>query len=306
MKSKKVRKLVVKPLFDDKYMKGKEGEYFDAKHYDHIIRENCDCYAEDSNGKQHLLFKLRKNVIPKKHCLAGIKNLKKAAQKNHDNRGASAGVIDIKRLPSYANDPKLFKSRKKFRIIGYKSKRNGKFVNACLSNLSQSNIIGFFDKKDRNKGVNAPPCRETAFTAQQVDKWTNVQPLIKAIDKQFKRLVPDKYKKQFKRAHETEFVIGNTAFSTLTINYNWRTALHQDAGDYKDGFGNLVILEEGKYKGGELGFPRYKVAVDVRNGDFLAMNVHEWHCNTKIVPKTKEYTRLSIVSYLREKMLRCK
>ena len=114
------------------------------------------------------------------------------------------------------------------------------------------------------------------------------------------------HKKQFKRAHETEFVIGNTAFSTLTINYNWRTALHQDAGDYKDGFGNLVILEEGKYKGGELGFPRYKVAVDVRNGDFLAMNVHEWHCNTKIVPKTKDYTRLSIVSYLREKMLRCK
>ena len=59
---------------------------------------------------------------------------------------------------------------------------------------------------------------KTAFTAQQVDKWKGVQPLIVSIDKQFKRLVPDKYKKQYKRAHETEFVIGNTAFSTLTIN----------------------------------------------------------------------------------------
>ena len=62
-------------------------------------------------------------MIPKKHCLAGIKNLKKAAQKKHDNRGASAGVIDVKRLPSYANDPKLFKNLKKFRVIGYKSKK---------------------------------------------------------------------------------------------------------------------------------------------------------------------------------------
>lgn len=306
MKTKKVKKLVLKPKFNEEYMKRKEGEYFDKNHYDLIVKQNCDCYGIDKDGKQKLLFKLRKNVIPKKHCLAGIKNLKKAAQKKHDNRGASAGVIDVKRLPSYANDPKLFKSLKKFRVIGYKSKKNGKWINACLSNLSQSNIIGFFDKKDRNLGINAPPCRKTAFTAQQVKKWDNVQPLISCIDKQFKRLVPDRYKKQYKRAHETEFVIGNTAFSTLTINYNWRTALHKDAGDYEDGFGNLVILEEGEYEGGELGFPRYGVAVDVRNGDFLAMNVHEWHCNTKIDPKTKDYTRLSIVSYLREKMLRCK
>ena len=26
---------------------------------------------------------------------------------------------------------------------------------------------------------------------------------------------------------------------------------------------------------------QYGVAVDVRNGDFLAMDVHQWHCNTE-------------------------
>ena len=36
--------------------------------------------------------------------------------------------------------------------------------------------------------------------------------------------------------------IPETAFSTITINRNFRTALHRDAGDYKDGFGNLTVI----------------------------------------------------------------
>ena len=308
-RKKKVKELIIEPKYSDEYMKSKEGEYFDASHYDNIIDYDCDGYML-KDGKKKLLFKFRKNVIPRKLCSIGIDNLKKAAMKTHDNRGASAGIIDYKKLnklPHYANDPSQFKEVKKFRIMGYKSKKNGKWVNNSFGNLSHSNIIGFFDKRDRNLGVNAPPCRTTAFTSQQVDKWNNVRPLINSIDRQFKILIPDRYKVQYDQAHETpDFVIDDTAFSTITINYNWRTALHKDAGDLKKGFGNLVVLEEGEYNGGETGFPQYKVAIDVRNGDFLGMNVHEWHCNTKINPISKDYTRLSLVSYLREKMARCK
>jgi len=45
------------------------------------------------------------------------------------------------------------------------------------------------------------------------------------------------------------------------------------------------------------------------------MDVHEWHCNTDIKGKRKrnekgeledDFLRLSLVCYLREKMLRCK
>ena len=305
-KNNGVKQLIIKePLFSDKHMKGKEGEYFDRKDYNTIVTDDCDGYIL-KNGEKKLLFKFRKGVISDTLCKIGIDNLKKAAMKTHDNRGASAGVIDMSKLPTYANEKHQFNKIDKYRIFGYKSKKTGKWVNNSFGNLSQSNIIGYFDKRDRNLGINAPPCRTTAFTSQQVDKWNNVQPLIKSIDKQFKRLVPDKHKIQYKRAHETDqFVIGNTAFSTLTINYNWRTALHKDAGDLKEGFGNLVVLEEGNYKGGETGFPQYGVAIDVRNGDFLAMDVHEWHCNTKITPISDDYTRLSLVSYLRENMIKC-
>ena len=92
-----------------------------------------------------------------------------------------------------------------------------------------------------------------------------------------------------------------------------------------EGFGNLVVIEDDKnphsFKGCYLGFPQYGICVDVRQGDFLAMNVHEWHCNTefivsddidtsKIKPKLLKnkwyFNRLSVVLYLRKKMLRCK
>ena len=64
----------------------------------------------------------------------------------------------------------------------------------------------------------------------------------------------------------------------------------------------LVVLEKGNYKGGCTGFPQFGVCVDVRQGDFLGMDVHEWHCNTKIKgkktknkdgKKEEQYTRLS-------------
>ena len=91
-----------------------------------------------------------------------------------------------------------------------------------------------------------------------------------------------------------------------------------------DGFGNLMVIEDhenpNKYRGAYTGFPQYGVAANVRTGDFLAMDVHEWHANTEFKPVNKvkgtykqkdvdnqwHYNRLSIVCYLREKMIRCK
>ena len=304
-KSKKIQVVIVKKHYTDDYMKDKEGDYFDEKHYDKVINSDCDCYYIDENNNKKLLMKFRKNVIPNNLCKIGIANLKKAAQKTHDNRGASAGKIDLKKMPSYANEEHQLINKNKFRVGAYISRITGKIVKNTLGNISQSNIIGYYDKRDRNHKSNTP-CRTTAFTSKEVEKWNNVVPLIESIDKQFKKLVPVNHRIQYDQAHKTDFVIKDTAFSTVTINYNWRTALHKDAGDLKDGFGNLVVLEEGDYKGGYTGFPQFKVCVDVRNGDFLAMDVHEWHCNTKITPVSKDYTRLSMVAYLREKMINCK
>ena len=106
--------------------------------------------------------------------------------------------------------------------------------------------------------------------------------------------------------------------------------MHRDAGDFRDGFGNLTVIERGKYHGGYTIFPQYGVAIDLRKNDFVAMDVHQWHCNTPIYeteddkkynesiePAFKDnpevgtagiyekYTRISFVCYLREKIASC-
>ena len=108
--------------------------------------------------------------------------------------------------------------------------------------------------------------------------------------------------KQLKKANETLFRIPKTSFTTITTNVNFQTSVHKDKGDDEDGFGNLSVIENGKYNGAETCFPQYGIGVDVRNGDILFMDVHEWHGNLPMVYKSKDAIRLSIVCYLRYKV----
>ena len=330
--------LIVKTVMSLKDIDSKEGGLFPESHYKNIITSDTDAYGLEDDGTKKLLFKFRKNVIPNEICTKAYNALEKHAQKKNYNRGAASGKLNINRLPKHIG--KITK-RDSFRIY-YKTK-DGKPTNDNVGNMALSNIAGYFDKPDRNeyiklklmklskthkksrkikklktttnkpgydlKGV--PMCRTTKFTKYEVEKWNNTIPLIKEADKQFSLLIPDRHKIQLDRANQTpQFQIAKTAYSTITVNYNWRTALHKDKGDLEEGFGNLLVLEKAKscnnncksYKGGYLGFPRWAICVDVRQGDFLAMDVHEYHCNTPI----EGDGRLSVVCYLRKKMINCK
>jgi riboflavin kinase/FMN adenylyltransferase len=65
-----------------------------------------------------------------------------------------------------------------------------------------------------------------------------------------------------------------------------------------------VVIGE-NFKGGYLGFPEFKVLIKIMPGDFLLMDVHQYHCNTEIKLQTDGY-RLSFVFYIREDMKICK
>lgn len=317
-----IKTLYVGKILSDSEIENYEGEYFDESYYKgrnrYILKDsNIDVYTDD--GK--LLLKVRRNVIDKKYTDEALHSLLEASKKKHENRGAAAGVLDTNKMPNYIGK---FVKPGKFRT-GFYSSISGKKSNQFTSNLSKSNIVGFYDVADRNLKGKGQPCRLTAFNRDNPILWKNILPFIRQCNKQFKNLVPDKYLIQKKRAELTpDFTIKNTAYSTITINYSWRTGLHRDIGDLKTGFGNLVVIEDtnnkNTYDGCYLGFPQYGVAVDVRTGDYLAMNVHEWHCNTEFKPKKKTicgkwsdidiknnwyFNRLSMVMYLREKMIKC-
>jgi len=319
----KLHTIILKPILTKEEIKNKEGHYFSEDHYtkhNKIVNTNTDVYGIDLDGTKKLLFKFRKNVIPDKICRDAYNALEKHAKHKNSNRGAAAGKLSLKKLPKHVGQ--VMKADK-FRVF-YKTK-DGKISKDNISNIAQSNIAGYYDRPDRNayntktsdtkSPHTIPMCRTTQFTKKNVAKWQNTIPLIKAADKLFKQLVPDRYRIQLERAIQTPtFQIDKTAYSTITVNYNWRTASHCDNGDLDEGFGNLIVLEKSKstnttpkdttegYTGGYLGFPRWGICVDVRQGDFLAMDVHEYHSNTPIIGDG----RLSIVCYLRKKMINCK
>jgi hypothetical protein len=206
--------------------------------------------------------------------------------------------------------------------------QDGKLSKMRVNNNVFSSVLGYFEKTP----FMGLPCRLTSYTQRYFDEYKAGTPYIEAIDDLFKKLVPERYAVQYKRAKSNpSFQIGDTSFSSVTINRNFRTGLHMDAGDLREGFGNLTVIERGKYDGGFTLFPRFKIGVNLRTGDFLAMDVHEWHCNTEMKEGTEDkkfnssikdiyinnketgtqgieklYSRLSFVCYLREKLVDCK
>jgi hypothetical protein len=313
--------ITVKPTATDQEFGEKyEGTWFnDIKGYK-IIKEDADVYAIEDDGTKRLLAKFRKKVIPLEAVQKGWDSFRNAAAPSR-NRGAAAGPIDVK--------GKYWGKRKPVNIDKWSTQyeQNGSTSKMRVNNNVASGVVGFYEKTPF-LGI---PCRMTSYTRGQMKNYLNGIPFIEEIDNQFKNLVPDAYAKQYAALKKKKaYQIANTTFSTVTVNLNFRTALHKDAGDYRDGFGNLTVIEWGKYHGSYTLFPRYKVGFDVRTGDFLAMNVHEWHTNSPIEETAEDkefnnqlpdirtrdpnvgvagsdhkYQRLTFVCYFREKLSEC-
>jgi len=236
-----------------------------------FIHDDADVFTEE--GK--LLLRFRKNKLKKEDIDNFYNNVIDFAVTTTANRGSASGS----KSKNLYNNPKIM-----------------------------SNIIGYFDKlspkqksKIRDSGHKLPKItvRETRFLLDYPDKFQKLVPLIKEINEYYKKLVPDNYAIQKKKANQTPFHIEDTAFTTVTTNVNYQTAVHTDKGDDEEGFGNLAVIEHGKYRGGETCFPQYGIGVDIRTGDVLYMDVHQAHGNLPIELESKDTKRLSIVCYLR-------
>jgi len=275
----------------------------DENSFDILIEEDTDAYDEETG---ELLFKFRKAIIPQIVAKRAADVLFKH-KFSTDNRGtaggdlqenAQKGKID-KALESKIKKNKAAKAgRTQYRNI----KKDGTVSNYMRANAINSGIIGYYDRYPR-----IPYCRLTAFNQHHFKEWKEVYPIVKFVDNQFANLITENYKLQRAEADATsqDFVIPNTAFTTVTVNQNWQTAVHKDAGDFEQGFGNLVALRRGKYEGGYFVLPEWRIAVDMQNCDCLLVNVHKWHGNTPIKTISKDALRVSMVMYYRKKMIEC-
>jgi hypothetical protein len=317
----KVREIVLKPKMTNDEIKAREGTYFTDKEIDKILDEDVDVYGIDDEGEKKLLARFRKHVLPNDLVKTGWEAYYQTAAASR-NRGAAAGPIKP--------ESNYWKKRKPVEINKWSARyeQDGKLSKMRVNNNVFSSVLGYFEQTP----FMGLPCRLTSYTQKYFQQYKHGIPFIQSIDGVFKRLIPDKHAKQLAAAKEKPaYQVADTAFSSITINRNFRTALHMDDGDFREGFGNLSVIERGQYSGGATVFPRYGVGFNVRTGDFLAMDVHEWHCNTemyeseadkkfnKALPKIhhdsietgtmggeKPFTRISFVCYLREKLRECK
>lgn len=317
----KAKEVIVEAKLTDEQMEEREGQYFDEKDAPTIFDEDVDVYARLPDGSKKLLAKLRKQVMDPELIRIGWEGFYMAAGTSR-NRGAAAGPIDVK--------GKYWSKRKPVQIDkwGARYMQNGKVSKMRVNNLVFSSVLGYFEET-HFMGL---PCRLTSYTMRYFKYYKHGIPFIKEIDRCFKALVPDRHRVQKSAAAEKPLLrIADTAFSSVTINRNFRTALHMDDGDFRQGYGNLSVIERGNYQGGYTVMPRYGIGFNVRTGDFLAFDVHEWHCNTamkqskedaafnKTLPRIFKddletgtqgaedpYTRISFVCYLREKLRQCK
>lgn len=265
----------IKKLYRGKQLTDQQADRLKTKfvnenNFDILI--NYDCDAFDSYG--NLLFKFRKNVFPKPILKQGYQSFKKSIVKNV-GRGVAAGGYDT----------------------------SGKFD---VSPEVTSGNVGYMDARPGNLDY----CRLTAFGREHFDDFQNGIPFVEHVDYLYSNLCPDHYKKQKAIADATNrnYIIGNTSFTTVTVNQTFRTAVHKDTGDYKDGFGNLIVYNDGSYDGGYFVLPQYKIAIDVQSTDVLFVDVHQWHGNTemKLRDGFDEIFRISFVLYYRENMFKCK
>ena len=267
---------VSKKLSDAK-MDAMSGGSISSKSIDRIIDHDADVYTDD--GK--LLARFRKQTLPDKNVKLFYDNVIGFAKNKTYNRGEMMGIDKGKR--------------------GYLS-RNKEGI--------RTNIIGYMDGFSatqkiimKRKGIASPmTIRESRFIIDYPDKWSKAQPLIRDIDKKYKSLIPAHYKKQMAKSRKMKFKIKGTSFTTVTTNVNVHTKIHKDKGDDEEGFGNLAVIENGEYSGGETCLPQYGVGFDVRSGDVLFMDVHEWHGNLPMKEITPGAIRLSIVCYLRTRI----
>jgi hypothetical protein len=267
-----VRVYHVKKEISDKEMDSMKNTHVQRKDIHLIIDEDADVFNESGE----LLLRFRKNVL--KQYSSFYDNVIKYAKTTTSNRGSTSGNQSEKDL---TKNPKIM-----------------------------SNILGYFDTlspkqkylaKQQNK-TNLLTVRATRFVVDFPVNYTHCLPFVREINDQYHRLVPDAYQRQITKARQTPFHIGTSAFTTITTNVNFQTTIHRDRGDDEEGFGNLAVIEQGKYEGAETCLPQYGVGVNVRTGDVLFMNVHEWHGNLPMKSKTKDAIRLSVVCYLRRRI----
>ena len=297
----------------NKVYEARKGLFYDILHYDTIISTNL--HGVYPNGKT--LFRFIKGAIPKENRKKYKDIIKPIAKAKTKNRGQATGPCQVEKFPKNAvalcnRKGEVYTDGKDRYSVHYKDKE-GKIIGRCQSNIVRSGVAGYFD------AVAGMPCRQVGWSRDNLEKHDILSELARDIESNHKNYEEESYLYHKEQANlNPSYLFTDSIYSTMTLNYDFRTANHTDYGDLDNGLSTLTIFEEleDNYTGLYLGLPEYKIAFDLRDGDTLIFNAHEFHANTEGEPLTDKLPiddltgknfcgRMSVVCYLRDKIKNC-
>jgi hypothetical protein len=176
------------------------------------------------------------------------------------------------------------------------------FISSQLNfNHCYSNVLGAIDR-----GARFPYGRLSGTTQRWYSDFERYKEIYAAACESFKVAFPDtwsKVKQVISQVKDPVYNLFGTTFTSITLNFNFRTAYHVDKNNLNGGMAVLSVITQGEYDGHYLVFPELKLAFDVRDGDVIIGDTQALlHGNTPMEKLTENAERISLVFYSRENM----
>jgi hypothetical protein len=259
-------------LLKDDYRKAAAklvGQFPDSSHATQTL--DADTKVIAPNGRVIAVF-LPGVLLPELYGLAY--ELLKRADDRVDNRATAVGTLS---LPKSVN------------LDGTLSRRSG--VNARVMDVieARQGVLGYLGR----------PCRMTPLTIKHPEMLDGNRRLVQIVDELYKEHLPTFYAKQWAAVERIpHWRLWHTAFTTVYVAKNFRTAYHYDTGNMRGVMSALMPM--GKFTGGELVLPRWRIAIAFKPGDLLLFDPQQLHGN---LPFKGE--RLSAIFYCARRIADC-
>ena len=176
-----------------------------------------------------------------------------------------------------------------------------KYLGRETYNEVWSNVMGSMSRQ-----ALLPWCRLTKCTVDKYEQFEEERPFFKQVDDLFKEHMPKE--RQFildilGTLSDDRFSLFGTAFTTITVNNNFQTALHRDGNNCKGGIAVLTSINKGTYDGYNFVFPEMRLGFRIDNGDFLCGDNQKFvHGHTEMTNMSDDAESVYFVFYTREGM----
>jgi hypothetical protein len=219
-----------------------KGQFPDSSHVCRTVRKNTKLIGPDGTIVAVFLC----NAIPwRLHKLAY--ELWRSVDSLPSNRATAVGSPSFHRLKS----------------DGSLSKRLGVVRNVLKVLKAQGaaqDVIGYSGSSDRR-------LHKTPLTKKHPEMLAGNKQLILLVDELYKKHLSTFYANQNAVIEKTpQWRLWQTVFSTIYIAKNFRTAYHRDGRNLP---GMSALMPMGKFTGGELVLPRWRIAFAFKPGDLL-------------------------------------